>query len=315
MNAPNQHVSQLAYEARFIADLNAGLYTRGVLPTPLEPAPVQPSLQGHGTGPHATEPHATEAESSSNRSTENAPDQSTHLRPAAELPSEEVYATVHDLTEAVNAYGLRTGCDLIKRAHKVTAKGQPPYRWMMRCARFGSPSANTPTIRKNTRSKKCDCPFGFWVIALDRLNPATSQYRIKLSEGHSQHNHDPATTIAALQNARRRIRRLPEVDARRQELLQSGAKPARVVEQMMLAHEGVHVTARDIHNDRLRDRTYAAEGRPLSYNASRNEGQQSHSQGDDITGLRAQIMGTLFHVFFSPTEIDISSLLFSARSN
>jgi len=312
MNAPNQAMSQLAYEARFVADLNAGLYTRGVLPTPIQPA-VQQS-EDPGTGPHAAEPDATEAQSSG-RSMENAPNDSTHLRPAAELPTEEVYASVQDLTEAVNAYGLRTGCDLIKRAHKVTAKGQPPYRWMMRCARFGSPSANTPTIRKNTRSKKCDCPFGFWVIALDRMNPATSQYRIKLSEGHTQHNHDPATTIAALQNARRRIRRQPEVDARRQELLQSGAKPARVVEQMMLTHDNVHVTARDIHNDRLRDRTYASEGRPLSYNASRNEGQSlpqtdsrrdgnSLSLAEDITGLRAQIMGMLRSL--SPTAYPLT---------
>ena len=68
------------------------------------------------------------------------------------------------------------------------------------------PPATTPTIRTNTKSKKTQCPFGFWCVALDRLNPLTSQYRIKLSDGHNQHNHAPAT-FAELPNAKRRARR------------------------------------------------------------------------------------------------------------
>jgi hypothetical protein len=159
-----------------------------------------------------------------------------YLRPAPELPSEnDVYLNHDDLMEAVHNYGERTGCDLVRHAQKTTAKGQPPYRWMMLCSRGGNPPNTTPTIRPNTKSKKCQCPFGFWCVALDRQNPAASQYRIKLSDGHNEHNHAPAT-FAELPNAKRRARRrgdaIPEAEARPRQMTQGGARPPKIELQM-----------------------------------------------------------------------------------
>jgi hypothetical protein len=204
--------------AHYFEDLNQALFQ---LPTQPAPAP------GHANTPDSV--RATRAELASER-------QNIFLRPCSELPSEQdVYLNLDDLMEGVHAYAVRTGCDLVRHAQKVTAKGEPPFRWMMLCSRAGNPPATTPTIRTNTRSKKCQCPFGFWCIALDRQNPLTSQYRIKLSESHSQHNHAPAT-FAELPNAKRRARRageiVPRTKARPRQLTQTGGRPSKLELQM-----------------------------------------------------------------------------------
>jgi hypothetical protein len=205
--------------AHYFEDLNQALFQ---LPT--QPAPAQ----GHANTPDSV--RATRAELASER-------HNIFLRPCSELPSEQdIYVNHDDLMEAVHAYAVRTGCDLVRHAQKTTSKGQPPFRWMMLCSRAGNPPATTPTIRTNTRSKKCQCPFGFWCIALDRHNPLTSQYRIKLSDGHNQHNHSPAT-FAELPNAKRRARRAgeilpPEMQARPRQLTQGGGRPPKLELQM-----------------------------------------------------------------------------------
>ena len=191
MEHPNHSAPHTPYGQQFFDELNAGLALSAQLrlPTQTNPSQVQ-----------QTTPHNP-------RATGLASDRNIYLRPVPELLSEdEVHLNHDDLMEAVNAYGVRTGCDLVRHAQKTTSKGQPPYRWMMLCSRAGNPPATTPTIRTNTKSKKTQCPFGFWCIAFDRMNPLTSQYRIKLSDGHNQHNHDPAT-FAELPNAKRRARR------------------------------------------------------------------------------------------------------------
>lgn len=202
------------YEASFADRLNAGMAAGAQPPAQTEPQTQQP--QGHQADPHAV-----------NTRLEQALNHGMTLWPVPELPREEIYNSLHDLMEAVNDYGERTGCDLIRRSCKTTAKGQPPYRWMMMCARSGRAPDTTPTIRVNTKSKKCMCPFGFWCVAIDRLKPANSQYRIALSDGHHQHNHGPAP-IAELANARRRARRRGEPDpgkARKQPASTSQSMP------------------------------------------------------------------------------------------
>jgi hypothetical protein len=223
MDHPHHHqpAPQTPYgpnSAHYFEDLNQTLFQ---LPT--QPAPAQ----GNENTPDSV--RATRAELASER-------RNIFLRPAPELPSEQdVYLNHDDLMEAVHAYAVRTGCDLVRHAQKTTAKGQPPFRWMMLCSRAGNPPATTPTIRTNTRSKKCQCPFGFWCIALDRHNPTTSQYRIKLSDSHNQHNHAPAT-FAELPNAKRRARRAgdipPEMQARPRQLTQGGGRPPKLELQM-----------------------------------------------------------------------------------
>jgi hypothetical protein len=204
---PNHHQHQpphTPYGAQFFDELNAGLALSAQLRLPTQTDSSQPQ---HSQGQHSQPQQQQQTTPHNPRATDLASNHSIYLRPVPELPSEEeVHLNHDDLMEAVHAYGVRTGCDLVRHAQKTTSKGQPPYRWMMLCSRAGNPPATTPTIRTNTKSKKTQCPFGFWCVALDRLNPLTSQYRIKLSDGHNQHNHAPAT-FAELPNAKRRARR------------------------------------------------------------------------------------------------------------
>jgi hypothetical protein len=243
--APPPHTPHTPYGAQFFDELNAGLALSAQLRLPTtqtESSSSQPQgHQNHQTNQtqqnqqnqqnqQTQQAQQTQQNQSPNpRASELASDPSIYLRPVPELPSEEdVHLNIDELMEAVHAYGVRTGCDLVRHAQKTTAKGTRPYRWMMMCSRAGNPPATTPTIRINTKSKKTQCQFGFWCIAIDRDNPLTSPYRIKTSETQSQHNHAPAT-FAELPNAKRRARRAgiepPVVAAKAR---QGPLKPAKI---------------------------------------------------------------------------------------
>ena len=98
------------------------------------------------------------------------------------------YPTLEAIQKAVLRYCTSVGYAIVIGRSKKTVPGLKKVLFV--CDRAGKPPIQvSPEFRKrNTSSRKCDCPFGFF--AIEQRTQWTIRYRP--NPAHLQHNHGPS---------------------------------------------------------------------------------------------------------------------------
>ncbi|KAF1813370.1 hypothetical protein P152DRAFT_316037 [Eremomyces bilateralis CBS 781.70] len=224
--------------------------------------PIPPQPPNHEDEPDATHPVTEYSPPTSEPAPPvQLPDDFGSLPPlppgwsALAPPPEAYYDSMEDAIEAIHSWTKAHGYDVSKSKPVKTKRDKLLYRYLLRCTRC-SKSKNTrklkPEERRRTKrgSQKSNCPMGVWVCAEDRNDPQHCRWLVKHQERLQSVYHDHQPSHPTTMPNHRRRERTAEIKMRILELQEAGYSTARTLAILQQDYPDMHITSRDIYNER-----------------------------------------------------------------
>ncbi|KAI6833161.1 hypothetical protein KC340_g6661 [Hortaea werneckii] len=164
-------------------------------------------------------------------------------------PPEGKYASMEALEEAMHAWSLEHGYEVVRRASKNNGNGVI-YKRYFNCSKHGKVGSGVNSVRKKY-TKRTDCPMSLAVRAVESLN-VDGEWEIRHRNIH--HNHGPLDPLE-LTGHRRRAREgglEKAVDG----LFNMGSSATQVHQFLQKNHPDGLFTRTDVSNMRLKWKQY-----------------------------------------------------------